>query len=136
MALPLNDLVVKRQKERELRIALETIRNAIDSYQLAAKNGRITHPSNNISFYPPNLRILVDGADDAKFIGEKKIFFLRRIPYNPFFQGNINEVSPEQTWAIRSYASGPDNPQSGDDVFDIYVDSNQVGLNGIAYREW
>lgn len=136
MALPLNELITKRQKERELRVALETIRNAIDRYEMAARNSEIAHPSSNFSFYPPTLEILVNGADDAKALGEKKVYFLRRIPRNPFYKGDITKVSAADTWATRSYVSAPDNPQSGSDVFDIYINSDVAGLNGIAYREW
>ena len=33
-------------------------------------------------------------------------------------------------------ASPPDNPQSGEDVFDVYSLAEGVGLNGIPYRQW
>jgi general secretion pathway protein G len=56
-----------------------------------------------------------------------RIYFLRRIPADP--------LTGEQ-WGLRSYASAPDAPQRGDDVFDVYSRSEHVGLNGIAYREW
>ena len=136
MALPLSELTTKRQKEKELRIALETIRNAIDRYHHAAKNNKITHPSNNLSFYPPSLEILVEGVDDAKSLGNKKIYFLRRVPRNPFYVGNLSQVTAAKTWNTRSYASPPDNPQSGSDVFDVYVSGDLTGLNGIAYNDW
>jgi general secretion pathway protein G len=39
-------------------------------------------------------------------------------------------------WALRSYASPPDEPQEGEDIFDIHSRSTRVGLNGIAYQKW
>ena len=37
MALPVRDMVVKRERERELRTALREIRQAIDSYKKAVE---------------------------------------------------------------------------------------------------
>jgi general secretion pathway protein G len=55
------------------------------------------------------------------------MYFLRRVPADPM-------GGPD--WALRSYASPHDSPQPGKDVFDVFSRSEQVGLNGIAYREW
>jgi general secretion pathway protein G len=73
-------------------------------------------------------------VNDAQSRKEQKIFFLRHLPRNPFAKdGNI---SATETWGKRSYASNADDPQEGDDVYDVYVPGQGIGLNGIPYKEW
>jgi general secretion pathway protein G len=48
-----------------------------------------------------------------------------------------DETTPAaQTWGKRSYASAPDAPQEGTDVFDVYSLSKGRGMNGVVYRDW
>jgi general secretion pathway protein G len=132
-AMPLQEMAVKREKERELRIALRQIRTAIDSYKLAADEGRVEKKADETG-YPRKLEDLDQGVPDIKDPDKKKIYFMRRLPRDPMFQDP--DVSSDETWGKRSYSSSPDSPEEGDDVFDVYSYSEQVGLNGIPYNQW
>jgi general secretion pathway protein G len=132
-AMPLAQLVTAREKEAELRTALRDIRTALDEYHRAAQTGHIKQELGS-SGYPPDLKSLYIGVEDQA--SEKKVYlyFLRRIPRDPFFPDG--SVAAEETWGLRSFQSPPDDPQPGDDVFDVYPLSTAKGLNGVAYRDW
>ncbi|GJL76354.1 type II secretion system protein [Nitrosomonas sp.] len=138
-AMPLRELVVKREKEQELRIALRQIRNAIDAYKQAVDDGHIEKEADE-SGYPPTLEDLVIGVPDIKSTDNKMIYFLRRLPRDPMFEdmdvAGIEETPAVDTWGKRSYESSAKNPQEGEDVFDVYSLSEAVGLNGIEYNRW
>ena len=87
-----------------------------------------------MSGYPPSLKVLEEGVKDAKATDGKQLYFLRRVPRDPF--ADDSEKEAVRTWGLRSYASPPDDPKDGDDVFDVYSRSKQTGLNGVPYREW
>jgi len=132
-AMPLAQLVAQREKEAQLRDALREIRTALDAYKLAADTGHIRMEL-GASGYPPDLKSLYVGVEDIA--SEKKVvlYFLRRIPRDPFFP---DAAAPsEDSWGLRSYASPPDDPQPGDDVYDVHSLSTGKGLNGVQYREW
>ena len=133
VALPVTELAVQRGKEQELRRALREIREAIDSYKQAADEGRVRR-SINESGYPKTLELLVEGVEDEKSPKKDKIYFLRRLPRDPF--GTDPDVSAGATWGKRSYASPPDDPRDGDDIFDVYSRATGKGINGQPYREW
>jgi len=133
VALPLAELTVQRDKERELRQALRELRLAIDAYKRAGDENRIARRADH-SGYPPSLETLVEGVADAKDPKAPKIYFLRRIPRDPFAEGT--EASPARSWGLRSYDSPPQEPQAGRDVYDVYTLSDGSGLNGVPYREW
>lgn len=133
MATPLMEMASQRQKESELRLALRQIRTAIDAYHQAAVEKRIDSPA-DANGYPPDLAVLVNGVADITKPTRPKIIFLRRIPKDPFI--NDPDLKPEKTWGMRSYASPPDTPTEGRDVFDVYSKAQGKGLNGVPYREW
>jgi general secretion pathway protein G len=126
VALPLAEVAVQRGKEQELRRSLREMREAIDAYKRAADEGVIEKGVGK-SGYPPTLAVLTEGAVDKRDPKGARVYFLRRVP--------ADLVSGEP-WALRSYASPADAPKDGDDVFDVYSKSAEVGLNGIPYREW
>jgi len=130
-AMPLVELTAKRNKERELKQAVWEIRRAIDSYKQAYDAGRVMKSSAE-SGYPPNLTALASGVPDLQGGGTPQ-YFLRRIPRDPFAKRGL---TPEQTWGVRSYHSSADQPKAGADVFDVYSLSEEVGLNGVPYRQW
>lgn len=133
LAVPLGQVIEQRRKEAELRDALRTVRNALDAYKLAVEEKRILI-STGASGYPPDLDVLVNGTQDASKPDASRIYFLRRLPRDPFFPDP--NATPAETWGKRSYASPPDAPAEGEDVFDIYSLSPKTGLNGVPYREW
>ena len=133
MVVPTVELTTKRAKEAELRMALREVRRAIDAYKQAVDEGRIIGKPGE-SGYPPSLRLLVDGVDDERSPDKRKIYFLRRLPRDPMTVSA--EAAAEETWGLRSYASEPDAPAEGADVYDVYSRSGGVGINGIAYAKW
>lgn len=133
IAYPMAELAQQRERERELKIALREIRTALSAYKRAGDEGRIPRRVNESGF-PSTLQVLADGVEDAKDPARKKIYFLRRIPRDPT---NPDQEAPAlATWGKRSYASPPDKPAEGMDVFDVYSRSPGIGLNGVPYREW
>ena len=132
VALPLNELVAQRAKEQDLRRALRDIREAIDAYKQESDTGRIQKKIGE-SGYPRRLEELVEGVEDQKDPKKARIYFLRRLPPDPFAP---EALAAAETWGKRSYASPPDDPSEGEDVFDVYSRSERIGINGRPYRDW
>ena len=138
---PLAELDRRREREQELRQSLREIRAAIDAYKRATDEGRIARTV-NASGYPPRLEVLVEGAPDAKSSDPKRIYFLRRLPADPFAPdvaragARTDTRAAAASWGRRSYASPADAPAEGEDVFDVYSLAEGSGLNGLAYRQW
>lgn len=133
IAMPMAELVVKRNKEAELQSGLRQIRGAIDAYKQAVDDGHLSKLIGE-SGYPKSLKDLVYGVEKIDDPNKSKIYFLRRIPRNPF--ATDSTITAEETWGKRSYDSEPDSPHEGSDVFDVYTYSTGIGLNGIPYKDW
>jgi general secretion pathway protein G len=132
LALPMQELTVKRGQEAELRNSLRQIRDALDAYKQAGDEGRVAVQQGD-SGYPKSLTLLVTGVVDAKNPAAAPIHFLRRIPRDPFADPKLK---PEDSWGQRSYLSEYDRPQRGGDVYDVYSLSADTGINGVPYRQW
>ncbi len=123
-AVPLVRFQVKRQKERELRADLWTMRNAIDKYKDAADRGAFQTKVDSQN-YPPDLQTLVDGVD----VQGKKVRFLRKIPKDP--------MTGDTDWGLRSMQDDPDSDSfGGQSVFDVHSKSEKTGLDGTKYNTW
>ena len=133
VAVPMAQVAQQRAKEHELRSALIEMREAIDAYKRASDNGRIKL-SLGASGYPKKLDELVEGVPDQRSPSKQNMYFLRRLPHDPFQPRE--EGSAADSWNKRAYASPPDNPSEGEDVFDVASRSTKAGLNGVPLNQW
>jgi general secretion pathway protein G len=133
LVVPVAQVTAQRRDEVELRRALREIRAGIDAYKKASDEGRVAKAA-GATGYPPRLEMLVDGVRDLRSPKQAQIYFMRRLPRDPFHPDP--GASNAETWGKRSYASEPDEPKEGDDVYDVYSMSEKPGLNGIPYNKW
>jgi general secretion pathway protein G len=123
-AVPIARFQIKREKERELRYDLWTMRDAIDKYKDAADKGAIQTKVDSQN-YPPDLETLVNGVD----IQGKKVKFLRHIPVDP--------MTGKAEWGMRSMQDDPKSDSfGGQSVFDVYSKSQGTALDGTKYSDW
>ena len=122
--LPVARLTIRRDREKELRRDLWEMRDAIDRYKDAADRG-LFQIKLGTEGYPPDLDTLVKGVD----IGGKKVRFLRRIPTDP--------MTGKTEWGQRSMQDDPKSTSwGGQNVFDVYTQSQDTALDGTKYIEW
>ncbi len=123
-AIPMARVRIQRERERNLRMALWEMRDAIDRYKDAADRGAFQIKVGSEG-YPPDLETLVEGVD----VGGKKVRFLRRVPNDP--------MTGSTEWGLRSMQDDPDSRSwGGDNVFDVYTKSEGTALDGTKYNEW
>src|SRR5215469_14206918 len=121
---PIARFKVKRDKERELRYDLWTMRDAIDKYKDAADKGAFQTKVDSQN-YPPDLETLVNGVD----VQGKKLKFLRRIPADP--------MTGKAEWGLHSMQDDPTSDSyGGQSVFDVYSKSQGTALDGTKYATW
>lgn len=133
LVVPVAQVQMQRSKEQQLRAALVEIRSALDAYKKASDEGRIPKKV-GASGYPESLDLLVEGVEDQRDPKRKKIFFLRRVPRDPFNEDP--QAADAATWGKRAYATDAASPAEGDDVYDVFSRSPLTGLNGIALQRW
>ena len=132
IGLPLAELSQRRAQEEELRRSLREIRTAIDAYKRLVDQGSIQRAA-DASGYPPRLELLVEGVVDARSAQGSKIYLVRQLPRDPLAPDG---VAAADTWSLRSYASPPEAPQPGKDVYDVHSKATGIGSNGVAYLNW
>jgi general secretion pathway protein G len=128
-ALPVARFTVVRQREKELRLDLREMRNAIDRYKDLADRNMIRTELGSEG-YPSDLQTLVKGvAIGGTGAAGKNIRFLRRIPVDPM-TGNTE-------WGLRSVQDDPDSTSwGGKNIFDVYSKSTGTALDGTKYSDW
>ncbi len=123
-AIPIARVRIRREKEHELRQALWQMRDAIDRYKDAADRGAF-QVKLGTEGSPPDLETLVTGVD----VGGKKVRFLRKIPIDP--------MTGKDDWGKRCMKDDPESQSwCGDNVFDVYSQSQATGLDGTKYSDW
>jgi len=128
MAVPLARYKVRRDRERELRIALREMRSAIDKYKDDADQGKFGPLKMETEGYPETLEILVEGVKIANEVDKKKKF-LRRIPIDPF--------TGQTEWGLRSMQDDPNSTSwGGQHVFDVFSKTMERAPDGTPYAEW
>ena len=128
MAVPIARGRVRRDKERDLRLALREIRTAIDKYKDSADRGDLGPVKVGTEGYPETLEILVEGVKIANQV-DKKVKFLRRIPIDP--------MTNSREWGKRSMQDDPKSSGwGGQNVFDVYTKSTDKAADGTSYSDW
>ena len=127
VALPLARIRAQRLRELEMRQDLREIRKAIDHYKDFSDRGNIPIKVDTFG-YPPDLDTLVKGVE-LKGAASAKYKFLRKVPPDP--------MTGKPDWGMRSVQDDPDSRSwGGQNVFDIYSQSQGTALDGTRYGDW
>jgi general secretion pathway protein G len=129
MAMPIAKFTVIREREKELRLDLREMRQAIDKYKDLADQQKIRVELGSEG-YPPDLDTLVKGVSvGGSGAAGKNMRFLRRVPKDP--------MTGRAEWGLRSVQDDPDSTSwGGNNVFDVYSKSTGTALDGTKYSDW
>ena len=128
MAVPLARSRVKRNRERDLRIALHEIRAGIDKYKDMCDGGKLGIQKQDAMCYPESLEAMVEGVKGSGPNADVKLKFLRRIPKDP--------MTNSFDWGKRSMQDDPKSQGwGGQNVFDVYTKSSEKASDGTPYSE-
>ncbi|MEM9290249.1 MAG: type II secretion system protein [Acidobacteriota bacterium] len=126
--IPVAKYSLRRSKEAELRLALRTMRTAVDEFKRYSDASLIPIELGTDG-YPKDLETLLEPVDLVGQV-DRQVRFLRRIPIDPMVGNN-------EDWILLSYQDEPDaSSWGGENIFDVRSSSEGVGLNGLPYKEW
>ena len=130
--LPMAEVTVKRTKEIELQRSLREMRSAIDRYKAdfdKAKAEKKITVSIDENGYPEELEDLVNGKEWGDLYPTPRKY-LRRIPKDPFDKY-------DEGWGLRAHSDDTDSTVwGGNDIYDVYSQSDGTALDGTLYITW
>ena len=128
-AIPLAHNAFQRAREIELRRALRLLRTAIDDHKKFVTENKIEVDEDTYG-YPPKLEDLVKGIEYKDKKNKARVMkFLRRIPPDP--------ITGTNEWGLRSFQDKLGaRDWGGQNVWDVYCDSDKKALDGTYYRDW
>ena len=129
MSVPLARSRVRRNRERDLRIALDDMRKSIDKYKDMCDANKLGIQKQDAQCYPESLDALVEGVKGSGQNADTKIKFLRRVPVDP--------LTGKREWGVRSMQDDPKGQGGGgQNVFDVFTKSQEKAGDGKPYSEW
>ena len=129
MAVPLARSRVRRNRERDLRVALDDMRKGIDKYKDACDANKLGIQKQVAMCYPESLDALVEGVKGSGKDADVKLKFLRRVPLDP--------LTNKREWGVRSMQDDPKGQGGGgQNVFDVFTKSSEKAGDGTPYSEW
>ena len=128
-AMPLAQNAIQREREIELRRGLRMLREAVDEYKKFVDANKIKVDEDSYG-YPEKLEDLIKGVTFQDKNNKTRLAkFLRRIPFDP--------INRSYEWGLRSYQDKTDATRwGGQNVWDVYCDSDKKALDGTYYRDW
>jgi general secretion pathway protein G len=129
MAVPMARSRVRRNRERDLRVALDEMRKGIDKYKDQCDAGKLGIQKQDAQCYPESLDAMVEGVKGSGTNADTKLKFLRRVPQDP--------LTRKREWGVRSMQDDPKGQGGGgQNVFDVFTKSSEKAGDGTPYSEW